>query len=1092
LREIAQAEGTTLYVVALAAWKALLARYCGSGDVVTGGVTAGRTRREVEDLIGVFVNTVVLRTDLAGDPPFRDAVRRVRECHLGAWEHQDLPFERLVAELRPERTLGQSPLFQVMFQFSHAEERKAADGDVRARSIDTELGIARFDLTLELHAHPRGLSGALEYAADLFDRATAERMAGHLQRLLREAAAHPDRRLSRLEMMDAAERARVVEEWNRTEGDAPLRCIHDFFRERARMAPDAPAVCFRGAELTYAEVEARANRLAHRLVALGAGPESRVGVCLERSVHWPVALLAVMKAGAAYVPLDPAYPAERLAYMLEDCGASVLVTQESLRHLLPAGVPVVSIDGDAEAVAALPADAPRTTVVPQNAAYVIYTSGSTGRPKGVQVTHANLANFFAGMDVAIGAAEAGTWLAGTSISFDIHVVELLWTLARGFRVVILPDARNAGRDETPAEMIRRHGVTHFQCTPSLAGLVVAESGVDALAGLDRLLLGGEALPAALAARIAGDNPRVLLNVYGPTETCVWSSWHPVDGVDGGVPIGRPLANQRGYVLDAALRPCPVGIPGELYIGGRGVTRGYLDRPGLTAERFVPDPFSARPGARIYRTGDRARWRADGLLECLGRADEQVKVNGYRIEPGEIETALRAHPAVRACVVVVREDRPGDRRLAAYVVLAAGAAPADGELRAHLEARLPRHMVPEAYVTLAALPLSPAGKLDRRALPAPEVRRAARAAPADEMEARLIGIWQELLGVEGIGATESFFDLGGTSIGALRLLSRVNARMGCDLPVSTLFTGATVRHMARTIRGVRRAAGAPASPIVPLRPEGVHPPLFLVHTAGGGVTPYMNVVRHLGEAQPVYGLRDTDADFSRPLARVAAEYVRAVRAAHPGPYYLAGWSYGGSVAFEMALQLEALGETAAFVGLMDTMSPVLVNEWPCADADIVAGLAREMGQDAGIDFHVAPESLAGFDRDEQIRFVLDALRARGAAPAGLTAEALAAECGINRDRNASRRTHAPGRFSGTLTLFRATELPDHVRAFMAPRPEAVRHDLGWSPFTANPVEVHPVPGSHNTMAAEPHVRTLVECMRASLSSARARVGAESSY
>ncbi len=1093
LKALARAEGTTVYVAALAAWQACLSHWSGSDDIVVGGVTAGRTRREVEGLIGLFVNTLVLRTGLGGDPTLREVVCRARECLLGAYEHQDLPFERVVAELRPERTLSQSPLFQVMFLLNHVEER-ASPGAVQARSLDAELGVAKFDLTLELHAHARGLSGTLEYAAELFDRGTALRLAGDVERMLEALAAHPDARLSRLERMGAAERARVVVEWNRTEGDAPVRCIHEIFADRAAAAPSAEAVVYRGRTVTYAELDARANRLAHRLVALGAGPETRVGVCLERSEQWPLALMAALKAGASYVPLDPAYPPERLAYMLADCGATVLVTQESLRPLLPTGIPVVSVDGGADEIAALPATAPATAVRPWNAAYAIYTSGSTGRPKGVQVTHANAANLFAGMDACVGGRVPGTWLAQASISFDMHVVELLWTLARGFRVVILPEMDRAGRGETPAALIRRHAVTHFQCTPSLAAVMVAEDGMDALAGLDRLLLGGEAMPAELAARITRAHPGVLVNMYGPTETTVWSSSFPVAAVDGAVPVGRPLLNQRIYVLDAALRPVPVGVPGELCIGGAGVSRGYVNRPGMTADRFVPDAFGREPGARLYRTGDRARWRADGTLECLGRADGQVKVRGFRIEPGEVEAALRAHGAVRDCVVVAREDRPGEKRLVGYVVPADGGEAGEDALRAHLGARLPRHMVPDALVALAALPLSPNGKLDRRALPAPGARRGARGGggPADEVEAMLAAIWEELLGVEGIGAGESFFDLGGTSILALRLFSRVNARLGCDLPVSTLFTGATVRHMAHAVREQRRAAGAPASPVVPLQPAGTLPPLWVVHTAGGGVMPYLNVVRHLGPAQPVYGLRDTAADFSRPLAAIAAEYVRAMRQTQPeGPYYLAGWSFGGSVAFEMELQLEAGGQAAAFVGLLDTMSPPMVNDWPSGDADIVAGLAREIAEEHGHAFHVPPEALAGLGRDEQVRLVYDALAARGAAPAGFTAEHLAAACKLNRDRNASRAAYAPGRFGGTLTLFRASGLPDHVLAFLAPRPESDRHDYGWAPYTARPVEVYPVPGSHNTIAAEPHVRALVERLSTALAGARGRAGTPSS-
>ncbi|HEU0077547.1 MAG TPA: amino acid adenylation domain-containing protein, partial [Longimicrobiaceae bacterium] len=491
-------------------------------------------------------------------------------------------------------------------------------------------------------------------------------MAGPLARVLEQVAADPDLPLSRVELLDEAERRRVVEEWNRTALDRPAdRCIHELIRAQAERTPDAVAVVAGDGALTYRELDARADRLARRLAGLGAGPEARVGICLERSAGMVVAILAVLKAGAAYLPLDPAYPADRLAYMLADSGARLLVTQESLRGLLPAeGVPAVLVDeaADAAEVAAEPDGARPTAAAPENAAYVIYTSGSTGRPKGVVVTHAGAAGFFAGMDGVVGGPVPGTWLAVTRISFDIHVLELLWTLARGFRVVVHPGLEGAGESDAVAGWIGRHGVTHLQCTPSLAAMMIAESGAEALAGLERIFLGGEALPAALAAQIDAVLPGRLVNLYGPTETTVWCAAHAVTAAEATVPIGRPIANTRVYVLDGDFRPQPVGIPGELYVAGAGVARGYLDRPELTAERFLPDPFAPRAGARLYRTGDRARWREDGALEYLGRLDEQVKVRGFRIEPGEIEAALAAHPAVREAVVVAREDVPGDRRL----------------------------------------------------------------------------------------------------------------------------------------------------------------------------------------------------------------------------------------------------------------------------------------------------------------------------------------------------------------------------------------------------------------------------------------------
>jgi amino acid adenylation domain-containing protein len=696
LREVARRQGATLFMVLLAGWQALLARYAGADDVSVGTPVAGRTRLETEGLIGFFVNTLVLRTDLSGDPPFRELVARVRETTLNAYGHQDIPFERLVEELAPERSLRHTPLFQAMLVLQNNVHEALRLGPLDAEPVEAVSGAALFDLMLNLREDGDALAGTLDYRAELFDRGTVERMLDHLRALLRTVAADPGRRLSDVDLLDAAERARLAA-WNRT--DLPLpdeRRVHRLIEVRARRTPDAAAVVFAGEALTYAELDARANRLARHLAALGAGPETRVGICLERSAEMVVALLAVLKAGAAYLPLDPSYPADRLAYMLGDSGAPLLVTQHALRTLLPAsGVRPVFVDTDAAEIAALPADAPETAVDAENAAYVIYTSGSTGRPKGVVVTHTNAAAFFAGMDDRVGGSMPGTWLAVTRISFDIHVLELLWTLARGFRVVVQPEPDRAGAGEGIAEQIRRHGVTHLQCTPSLASMLLAESGTEALAGLERLFLGGEALPPELAARIGEVLPGGLVNLYGPTETTVWSATHAVRETDGPIPIGRPIANTRVHVVDAALRPQPGIVPGELCIAGAGVTRGYLGRPALTADRFVPDPFSSEPGARMYRTGDRVRVRecegakvrkweraADSpedasalapshsrtfALEYLGRIDQQVKIRGHRVEPGEIEAVLRLHPSVAAALVHAREDAPGDRRLVAYVV-----------------------------------------------------------------------------------------------------------------------------------------------------------------------------------------------------------------------------------------------------------------------------------------------------------------------------------------------------------------------------------------------------------------------------------------
>ncbi|HEY7766598.1 amino acid adenylation domain-containing protein, partial [Longimicrobium sp.] len=831
LRALANVQGATLHMVLLGTFQVLLARYAGTDDVSVGIAVSGRSRREVEGLIGIFVNTLVLRTDLSGDPTFRTVVDRVREMALDAYQNQEVPFERVVAELSPQRSLSHSALFQVLFLLDEVAPAPAgvgtpppepsaasapapaegANGPAPFTSGQTES--TQVDLTLVLRSDARGLTGSLEYATDLFDEATARRMAGHLERVLALLAADPDTRLSALPLLDDTERRSVLQTWSGAEAAPPGEgLLHALIAAQAERTPDAEAVVFEDTSLTYGALEARATRLAAHLARLGAGPEVRVGVCLERGPEMMVAILAVLKTGAAYLPLDPGYPGGRLAYMLADAGAPLVVTQPSLRELLAGeGVRIVLVDDAAEGIEGDAGEASRSSVVPANAAYVIYTSGSTGRPKGVVVTHANVVALIAAMDAHVGGTAPGTWLAVSRIGFDASITELFWTLARGFRVVLHPDFERARAEPGAlARRIRRHGVTHLQCTPSLLRMLLAESGVEGLAGVERLLLGAEPLPPDLVGELGSVVSAGIVNLYGPTEATVWATAHEVQGVSGRIPVGAPIAGTRVYVLDGALGPQPVGVPGELCIAGTGVARGYLNQPGMTAERFVPDPFASVPGARMYRTGDRGRW-VDGtgtaVLDFLGRMDAQVKIRGFRIEPGEIEAVLRQHERVADCVVMVRAET-GETRLVAYVV---GEADAEA-LREHLRRSLPEYMVPSAFVALDALPLNPNGKLDRKALPAPELASSEETyvAPRTPTEEVLAGIWAEVLRLERVGLEDRFFDLGGHSLLATRVAARVHQVFGVELPLRALFERPVLSGLAAEVDRLR-GSGAAAGP-----------------------------------------------------------------------------------------------------------------------------------------------------------------------------------------------------------------------------------------------------------------------------------------
>ncbi|HEX5724711.1 MAG TPA: amino acid adenylation domain-containing protein, partial [Longimicrobiaceae bacterium] len=752
LQALGRSEGASLYTVVLSAFQVLLSKYSGSEDVVVGSPMAERTRKEVEGLIGFFVNTMVLRTDLSGDPSFRETLRRVREATLGAYEHQEVPFEKLVAELQPERSLSHSPLFQVMFTLEDAGGGGGALPGLKVSGVGAAMEIAKFDLSLELAATPRGLRGGLNYSTDLFERGTIERMLGHLARVLEQVAADADVRLSRLALTGPEERARVVEEWNRTERAYPRGvCVHELFEAQVRERPDAVALAWGDAELTYRELDARANRLANHLVRLGVGPDARVGVLLERSAELIVSILAVLKAGGAYVPLDPSYPPERLRLMLADSSVRVLLSRSDLAGAVEAGgLAVVHLDQAADALASEPVEAPRSGATAENLAYIVYTSGSTGKPKGVMVAHRHVVQLVCETDYV--QIRPGDRIAQASnAAFDALTFETWGAFLNGATLVGIP------RDvllSPPAlhRMLREERITTLYQTTALLNQLSRELP-DVFAPLREVLFGGQAVDADSVRRLLkAGKPQRLLHMYGPTETTAWCSYENVEHVAEDaltVSVGRATGNQRIYLLDPALNPVPVGVPGEAYVGGDGVVRGYLDRPGLTAERFLPDPFVVEPGTRMYRTGDRLRWKVDGRLEFIGRVDEQVKVRGFRIEPGEIEATLTAHAHVHEARVIVREDEPGEQRLVAYVV---GEAEAEA-LREHLRLSLPEYMVPSAFVALERIPLTPNGKLDRKALPAPEgdaYGQRSYEAPLGEVEAALAEIWAEVLGVERVG------------------------------------------------------------------------------------------------------------------------------------------------------------------------------------------------------------------------------------------------------------------------------------------------------------------------------------------------------
>ncbi|MCA1993256.1 MAG: amino acid adenylation domain-containing protein, partial [Coleofasciculus sp. S288] len=811
LQTLSRQSGTTLFMTLLAAFATLLYRYSGQSDILIGSPIANRHRQEVESLIGFFVNTLVLRTRFEDNPRIKDLLARVRETTLKAYEHQDVPFEQLVEALQPQRSLSHSPLFQVMFDLQNAPMGEVELPGVTLTQLERESTIAKFDLTLSITETAQGLVGEWEYNTDVFDGSTIERMAAHFQNLLSAIVENPQQTVGELPLLSETEQHQSLREWNQTQADYLKDvCIHQLFEAQVEKTPDAVAVVFENQQLTYRELNQRANQLAHYLQELGVKPEVLVGICVERSLDMLVGLLGILKAGGAYVPLDPAYPKERLAFILQDAGASVLLTQQNLAAQLPEHrARVVCLDAHWDEIArqsecatrSLRDRNPTNETTPENLAYAIYTSGSTGQPKGVQIPHSALVNFLSAMRQTPGLSEKDIFLSVTTLSFDIAALELYLPLIVGARLVMV--SREVAADGTQLlQQLTSCGATIMQATPATWRLLLA-AGWQNNKPL-KILCGGEALDYSLANQLL-ERGTELWNLYGPTETTIWSAVHKVEpqnsaeSQNGLVSIGRPIANTQFYILDPYMQPVPVGVSGELHIGGVGLARGYLNRPELTAQKFIPNPFNSNPASLLYKTGDLVRYLPNGNIEFLGRIDHQVKVRGFRIELGEIESVLSQHPGVREAVVAAREDEQGSKRLVAYTVFEPEPTPTITELRRFLEEKLPSYMVPSAFVLLDALPLTLNGKVDRKALPAPEALRpeldVAYVMPQTEAEQAIAKVWQKALKIEKIGIHDNFFELGGHSLLLVQVNSQLRELFNTDLSLIEMFRYPTISALA---------------------------------------------------------------------------------------------------------------------------------------------------------------------------------------------------------------------------------------------------------------------------------------------------------
>lgn len=923
LKALSLQEGVTLETTLIAAFQVLLSRYSGQNDIVIGIRTGDCSQADASTPTGPFANCLILRGDLSGSPIFRALLRQVRETVREARTHQALPLADLYKEWQSQQQPARNPLFQVMLSFASSSRAQSEELAIAQREIETDM--YGCDLSLELEIRAEGLTARFRYISGVFNEATVVRLAGHWQTLLEGIVADSTRRLTELPLLTEEERYQLLVEWNATQAGPPAdQWVQQLFEAQVKRTPEAIALVCGDQQLTYRDLNARANQLAHYLRELGVGPEVLVGLCVGRSLELIIGLLATLKAGGAYVPLDPAFPPERLSFMLEDTQAPVLITQERLVEKLPAPHPrLVCLDADWQTITRYSAENPPAEATGEQLAYVIYTSGSTGRPKGVLSEHHALAAHCLAVIQTFELQAEDHILQFTPFTFDPSLEQILSALLVGARLVM--------RGEeiwSPADLLR--AVKNFELTvinfpPAYWHQILQEwtRAPEQLLGhhIRLVIIGGDQPPLEIRDLWQQMPLRAtrFLNVYGPTEATITATYFDVTAAQGRslekIPIGRPLPGRKLYVLDDAGNPVPVGVAGELYIGGDLLARGYLNRPDLTRERFIPDPFSQQPQARLYKTGDLVRYLPDGSIEFLARVDQQVKIQGIRVELGEIEEALSQHPAVRQVVVIAREDLPGARRLVAYAVLYEEQAISVNDLKAHVEKLVPAYMVPSAFVLLEELPLTSSGKVDRRALPAPELKRSLEqesfVAPALPLHHQLVQIWEDLFGIQPIGIQDDFFDLGGHSLLAARLFDRIEQVCGKKLPTTTLLAGATIAHLVEALTSEAQIVNKNA--LIALQTDGFKRPFFYLH---GQLNDELALhcyplARALGSDQPFYGLNPYLLDSQRglpTLEEIAASHIKTIRAIQPeGPYLLGGCCNGGLVVYEVARQLRAQGQ-----------------------------------------------------------------------------------------------------------------------------------------------------------------------------------------
>ena len=1071
VRRLAVKEGTTPFVVLLTAYQILLHRYTGQQEVIVGSPTYGRDRAEFADVVGDFINMIPLKSAFHDDPPFRELLGRTRQLVVGGIQHQDYPFPLLVEKLQPVRTFSQTPVFQTVFILQKFKEIAGfekffsnSEPGVRAEfaglllepfSIPQQEG--QFELSLELAESEGVFQGVIKYDANLFAAATIRQLGNHYLTLLEGIVSSPETNVSRLPLITEADRTSLIDEFNATDREYPRgETVLDLFRKQVVCRPTQDAIRFEGTTLTFEQLDARSTQLARHLQSLGVGPESLVGVYLERGLGMAVGVLGVLKAGGAYVPMDPDFPVDRLRHMAEDSGIKAVVTQKGLTQgpFSRPDICRVFLDEEEQIIGEYSVDPLPQSSGPSNRAYVIYTSGSTGRSKGVEIEHHALTNFLYAMADKPGMSETDVLLAVTTLSFDIAGLELFLPLITGARIELV--SRVTTQDGAAlARIISRSGATIMQATP-VTWRLLFESGWKGDRNL-KILCGGEAMDRELATRLVSSCGSVW-NMYGPTETTIWSSLARIDSDE--VTIGSPIANTQMYVLDGNRDPVPRGVVGDLWIGGEGVARGYLNRLDLTADRFQPNPF--RQGERIYRTGDLARHLPDGRLVCLGRTDTQVKVRGYRIELDEIAAVLSSHPSVRECVVTAEKAQTGDSRLVAYVVSGTDQRPPTDDLRNHVRGLLPEYMIPSGFMFLDTLPLTPNGKVDRNALPAVPTSafeaKSGYVAPRNKIEQIMSDAWSEVLGVEKVGVFDNFFELGGHSLSATRVIARLKSAFQIDLPLSSVFIEPTVAGLSKHIlfdeytNNYHHVGEVPRwSRLVPAQPRGSQPALFLVAgfmDSDDTLKMLYRLIPFLGPDQPVYGFHprwlDGKSERYADAKEAALEFLSDLKSVQPqGPYLLGGDCAGGVVAMVMAEELLRRGDEVRLLVLFDTHRPSLFRS---LGLDLYYGLKR-LKHIAEVLCQIAQKSRRG-----RAELISDLGRRKFGGDQSKSEDELAAS------RNYKMRTD----YMRTMYSHRLKRYPGKLTLIISEQQQRLDKTKGWHQRDAQGgLEIYVTPGDHWT-------------------------------